>query len=82
MKQLIVTAVVAMLVPTLAFAQQQITLEQTEQIQTIERMAGNNAIALKEQRIAALVAEIERLKKEVASCKPEAKAVPKDDNKK
>lgn len=48
---------------------QQSPLDMADIALSTERQAGNIALSIKDQRIAALLQEIERLKKEAALCK-------------
>ncbi len=52
---------------------QQISIEQVDQVLTVERAAGNTAIAVKEQKISALMKQLEEAQKQIAACKAAAK---------
>ena len=50
---------------------QQFTVDQVDQALALARVVAANEITVKEQRIAGLLAEVDRLKKAAAECKPE-----------
>lgn len=66
-------AVLFLLVATLVQAQQPSVLDQVDQALTVERSAANNALSIKDQRIAALGQERDALKKELEKAKAECK---------
>lgn len=68
-----IVAVLALCVSTTTFAQQQgPSLEQVDQALAIARMAAANEIAVKDQRIAAISAELNATKQELEKLKADA----------
>lgn len=69
-------AIILTLIAAPALAQSP-SLEQVEQALSIERMAGNNALTIKDQRIAELQRRIAELTAKLASCEKPPSSAPR-----